>query len=123
MDLLWTSPLCLVTSFWMVLSTGVTGGTAGGLVGVTGLGMTCGLRVDTGGFRVGITVFLVGTAGLPGGGVALFGGRGALVVVVVVVVVVEGVDLGMNGKILFDVTGGRTVVVVLLWSKSGMWLW
>lgn len=37
--LLCTSPLCLVTSFWMVLSTGVTGGGGGGsLVGATGLG-------------------------------------------------------------------------------------
>lgn len=32
-NLLWTSPLCLVTSFWMLLSTGVTG-----VTGVTGGG-------------------------------------------------------------------------------------
>lgn len=61
------------------------------------------MRVGAGGFLVGIKGFRVGTAGLRGRGVTLFGGRGALVVVVVVVVAVAvaAVDLGITGKIFF----------------------
>lgn len=110
--LLWTSPRCLVTSFWTVLSTGVTGGGGGG-------GMK-GLRVGAGGLLVGTAGFWVGTNGLLGGGVTLFGGRGALVVVVDDVVVLAVVDLGITGKTLFWVTGGRTVVLVLFPFISGM---
>lgn len=77
------------------------------------------MRVGTGGFLVGTKGFLVGTDGLRGAGVTLFGVSGALVVVVIVVVV-AAVVLGIKGEILLEVTGGRTVVIVLRWSKSGM---
>lgn len=91
----------------MLLSTGVTcGGVGGSLVGGTG-GM--GLCVGIGGFLVGMEGFHTGTDGLRGGGDTLFGGS----LVVVVVVVMAAVGLGIMGKILFGVTGGRTVVVVL----------
>ena len=74
------------------------------------------MGVGTGGFLVGTNGFWVFTDGLRGAGVTFFGGRGALVMVVifVVVVVVAVVDLGIIGKILFGVTGGRVVVVVVL---------
>lgn len=97
----------------MVLSTGVTGGGGGGASLVGGTGGMYGCRVGMGGFLVGMEGFRVETAGLRGGGVTLFGGRGALVVV-------AAVDLGITGTIFFGVTGGRMVVVVLFWSKSGM---
>lgn len=84
----------------MVLSTGVTGGGVGSLVGVTGLCGMKGLRVGATGFLVGTKGFRVGTAGLCRCGVTLFGGSGALVVVVVVVVVVAAVDLGIMWMIL-----------------------
>lgn len=64
--------------------------------------------MGVGGFLVGMKGFQVGTDGLRGGGVTLFGGRGALVVVV------AAVDLGMKGKILLGVTGGRWVVVEMV---------
>lgn len=111
--LLWTSPLCLVTSFWMVLSTGVTGGGGGGVggrrVGAAGLGGMWGFCVGAAGFLVGTWGFWVGTAVLRGGGVTLFGGSGAFVDDAVVVAVV---DLGKIVKILLGVTGVRRVVVV-----------
>lgn len=58
--------------------------------------------------------FLVGTAGLRGGGVILLGVGGDLVVVV-------AGDFGTIVKVFFGVTGGRTVAILLI-SKSGMWL-
>lgn len=92
------------------------------------------MRVGDGGFLVGTNGFQVRTSGLRVGGATVVVGAWAVVVdsvVVTAVVVVSAVvvvvsavvNLVITGKTLFCVTGVRAVVVVLLSSLSGMWLW
>lgn len=110
----------------MLLSKGVTGGAGvlrGGTTGSLGVGagalvvvvvgrwcsVTRGLWVTTvGGLGEVVGGLRVGMVGFLGVGVIFFGGEGVLESVVVL------------GEILLAVTGGRAVVVVLLWSVSGM---